>query len=193
MTSIQTLLKVVAFCALNARLLSAARAQVVLALPEDHSCRTTLEMAHDGLMAVTDPDCLVTDDEPGCNLFGRPDCRVCALMPEIVADEVPLCELLDIFNQENGPFGEESVDFDFYEPQIPPPLVPVGPIGPPEPVEPVESSDEEDYVPTVIVLPTDVFIESSVWDDSEASTDDAEDSDAGVEQNDPTRHLRAQL
>ncbi|KAF1774285.1 hypothetical protein GQ600_23016 [Phytophthora cactorum] len=138
-------------------------------------------MAHDGLMAVTDPDCLVTDDEPGCNLFGRPDCRVCALMPEIVADE------------ESGPFGEESVDFDFYEPQIPPPLVPVGPIGPPEPVEPVESSDEEDYVPTVIVLPTDVFIESSVWDDSEASTDDAEDSDAGVEQNDPTRHLRAQL
>ncbi|KAL3673140.1 hypothetical protein V7S43_002435 [Phytophthora oleae] len=189
MSCIQALLKVFALCTLNASLLPGARAQV----PEDPSCRATLEMLHNGLMAVTDPTCLVANGEPGCDLFGLPDCRVCALTPDSIDDDVSLCELLDIFNHD---IGEESLSDEGFndKPQIPPPVVPVNPVDPIEPVEPVESSGEEDYVPIVIVLPTDVFIEpeSSIWDDSEGSTDFTHDSDIGGEQ-DAAKHLRTQL
>lgn len=193
MACIQMLLKAFAFCALNASLLIGAHAQVTFVLPEDPSCRTTPEMVHDGLMAVTDPNCLVANDEPGCNIFGLPDCRVCALMPEGIAYDVLPCELLDIFNEESEALGEESVngeDCD-YEPLLPPPLIPAKTVGA---TDPAESSAEEDYVPIVIVLPTDVIIEpeSSIWADSESS----DYGEAEVEQGENshvTRHLRTQL
>ncbi|KAK1933595.1 hypothetical protein P3T76_011809 [Phytophthora citrophthora] len=200
MPSIQTLLKVSAFCTFNASLLSRTHAQV----SEDPSCRATLEMIHNGLMAVTDPTCLVANGEPGCDLFGLPDCRVCALTSESLDDDIPLCESLDIFNHDDTP-GEESLADEGFndEPLVPPPVVPVTPVDPIEPVEPVEPvepanptepSVEEEYVPTVIVLPSDELIEpeSSIWDDSEGSSDFTDDS-ASRDEQDSARRLRTQL
>jgi hypothetical protein len=54
-------------------------------------------------------------------------------------------------------------------------------------------SSEEDYVPIVIVLPTDIFIEaeSSLWTDSDESG--SGESDDGEDGQDDARRLRAQL
>ncbi|KAG1687373.1 hypothetical protein DVH05_005245 [Phytophthora capsici] len=190
MPSLQTMLKLCAFLTLHGRLVSKTQAQV----PDDPSCRATLQMAHDGLMAVTDPTCLVANGEPGCDLFGLPDCRVCALTSESLDDDIPLCDSLDIFN-DDAP-GEESLADDGFndEPLVPPPVVPVTPVDPIEPVDPIDSSVEEEDVPTVIVLPTDVLIEpvSSIGDDSEGSSDFTADSDSRDEQ-DGGRRLRTQL
>ncbi|GMF22464.1 unnamed protein product [Phytophthora lilii] len=202
MTCIQSLLKVVAFCALNASLLHSARAQLVVVVPEDPACRATPDMVYAGLMAVTDPACLATTQEPGCNLFGIPDCRACALMPEGTSTEAPSCELLDVFKQESEAFGSDPVSPEDCncEPQVPPPLVPATPVEPHDPVETTDSteaSEEEDYAPIVIVLPTDIFIEaeSSVWADSEGSSEPGDESEAGDEEDEPNvyRRLRTQL
>ncbi|EEY68500.1 uncharacterized protein PITG_04972 [Phytophthora infestans T30-4] len=167
-----------------------ARAKVVSVLLEDVSCRATLEMVRDGLVTVTDADCFVDDNGPGCNLFEIPDCRVCALMSESVADDVPLCVLLEVFNQESEPFGDASVDFDYDEPQIPPPLVPVEPTEPVDPVETPQSSENESY--SFVLSSDDSKTESSVWDGTESSTDYAGEWNVGDEQNDLTKSLRPQ-
>ncbi|KAL4106724.1 hypothetical protein PRIC1_004771 [Phytophthora ramorum] len=139
-------------------------------------------MVHDGVMAITDPTCLEGNDQPGCNLFGLPDCRACALVTEAVADNVPPCELLDLESEAFGDVPVKEGDCIDCEPLVPPPLQPR------ESAHPPESSEEEDYVPIVIVLPTDIFIEteSSDWSDSEES-DNGEGTAAA------TRRLRTQL
>jgi len=183
MVGIHTLLKALAFCALNPSLL--AQAQVIFVLP-DPSCSATPEMVHAGLLAFTDPNCLEPTDEPGCNLFGLPDCRACALLPDAVADNVPPCELLDIFTQESEELGGEPVDCEGCDCEPGMPRMPV------EADRPTDSS-EEDYVPIVIVLPTDIFIEaeSSLWTDSDESG--SGESDDGEDGQDDARRLRAQL
>ncbi|EGZ23493.1 hypothetical protein PHYSODRAFT_310799 [Phytophthora sojae] len=204
MVCVQTLLKVLAFCALNVSLLPRAQANIVLVLPDDPACRSTPDMVYAGVMAITDPACLDSNEDPGCNLFGIPDCRACALLPEAASPDTPPCELLVVFNQESidNAFGDEppvsTEDCSDCEPDVPPPLVPSNPVDPIEPVEtPDESSEPEDYVPIVIVLPTDVFIEteSSIWADSDSSADYDDDSDGGGEQGgiDTGRRLRTQL
>ncbi|GMG16706.1 unnamed protein product [Phytophthora fragariaefolia] len=171
---------------------------VVLELPDDPACSATSDMIYAGLMAVTDPACLEASAVPGCNLFGIRSCRVCAVMPEGVSVDTPPCELLSVFSEKSAAVafgGQQSVSSEDCEcePDIPPPLTPIDPLSSIEPVESPDSqqsSQQEDYVPIVIVLPTDVFIEakSSVWTDSEASSDDALDSDAGNDQEEVTTH-----
>ncbi|KAE8888305.1 hypothetical protein PF005_g30926 [Phytophthora fragariae] len=152
-------------------------------------------MVYAGVMAITDPACLESSEEPGCNLFGVPDCRACALMPEAVSADSPPCELLVVFNQESAAVAGE--DCGECEPEVPPPLSPADAAQPVGTTGSDESSAQEDYVPIVIVLPTDVFIEveSSVWTDSGSSSGFDDDSDAGGEQDTSNvgRRLRTQL
>ncbi|KAG6592560.1 uncharacterized protein IUM83_10684 [Phytophthora cinnamomi] len=199
MVSIQTLLKALAFCVLNASLLPRAQADIVLVLPEDPACTSTPDLVYAGIMAITDPACLDSSEDPGCNLFGIPDCRACALVPEAVTSDSPPCKLLVVFNQDalQGEQPANSRNCNDCEPEVPLPLVPGSSVDSVKSVETAdanESSGQEDYVPIVIVLPIEVFIEteSSVLVDSESSSDYDDDSDAGDESN-VGRRLRAQL